>query len=145
MTSAGGKLYVFGGCGTFGHSGRMNDLHMFDPETSIWTQLPSSDDIKGRGGAVFQPSPNEDSLFVIAGFTGEETSDVHKFDLKTSKWEKLDSFPEESIPKRSVSTAATIKSMDMIIVFGGEMEPSARGHEGAGNFGNDVIFLDFKK
>ena len=35
--------------------------------------------------------------------------------------------------------------MDLILVFGGELEPSARGHEGAGNFGNDVIFLDTKK
>lgn len=53
MTSAGGKLYVFGGCGDFGNSSRMNDLYCFDPKTEKWTKLPSSDSIKGRGGAVF--------------------------------------------------------------------------------------------
>lgn len=35
--------------------------------------------------------------------------------------------------------------MNMIAVFGGELEPSARGHDGAGNFGNDIIYLDTSK
>jgi N-acetylneuraminic acid mutarotase len=50
MTTAGGYLYVFGGCGA---EGRMKDLHKFDPKTSKWTKLASFDKIKGRGGAVF--------------------------------------------------------------------------------------------
>lgn len=148
MTSAGDKLYVFGGCGLLSRtsltSGRFNDLHTFDPKTAKWTQLPSSDKIKGRGGAVFQASPDEKSLYVISGFTGEENSDVHRFDIATSKWTQLESFPQSSISKRSVSAAATVKSLDMVLLFGGELEPSARGHEGAGNFGNDVIYLDTK-
>ena len=138
MTSIGDSLYVFGGCG---EEGRMNDLYHLDTKTLKWTKLPSSEDIIGRGGAVFQPSPNEKSLFVIAGFTGEESSDVHSFDISSKVWTQHEPFPE-SISKRSVSAAATLKSMGMILVFGGELEPSARGHEGAGNFGNDVIFLD---
>lgn len=148
MTSAGDKLYVFGGCGmesrTSLKSGRFNDLYSFDPKSSKWTKLPSSDKIKGRGGAVFEPSPDQKSLFVISGFTGEENSDVHRFDIASSKWTQLEHFPQGSISKRSVSAAASVKSMDMILLFGGELEPSARGHEGAGNFGNDVIYLDTK-
>ena len=66
------------------------------------------------------------------------------FDIAKSKWSQLKSFPKDSISKRSVCAAATIQMMDMILIFGGELEPSARGHEGAGNFGNDVIYLDTK-
>ena len=148
MVAAGGKLYVFGGCGPLSRnsltSGRFNDLHSFDPKTSKWTKLPSSDKIKGRGGAVFQASPDEEFLYVISGFTGEENSDVHRFDIAKSKWTQLQSFPKDSISKRSVCAAASLTSINMILIFGGELEPSARGHEGAGNFGNDVIYLDTK-
>jgi N-acetylneuraminic acid mutarotase len=39
-TVAGGKLYVFGGCGV---GGRLNELHAYDPASNEWRQLPSSD------------------------------------------------------------------------------------------------------
>lgn len=45
MAAAGGKLYLFGGCGT-GSMGRLSDLWEFDPAASAWRQLPSSDAIK---------------------------------------------------------------------------------------------------
>ena len=32
----------------------------------------------------------------------------------------------------------------MICIFGGELEPSARGHEGAGNFTNEILNLKTK-
>ena len=32
-------------------------------------------------------------------------------------------------------------NLDMICIFGGELEPSARGHEGAGNFSNEALCL----
>ena len=32
--------------------------------------------------------------------------------------------------------------MDCIVVFGGEVDPSDRGHEGAGGFANDLIILN---
>ncbi len=51
--SAGGKLYIFGGCGE-GCTGRLNDLWEFDPAANRWRQLPSSDAIKVGGvGAVW--------------------------------------------------------------------------------------------
>ena len=50
-TAAGGKLYVFGGCGA-GTAGRLNDLWEFDPAARAWRQLPSSDAIKARAGAA---------------------------------------------------------------------------------------------
>lgn len=48
--AAGGKFYVFGGCGE-GSTGRLNDLWEFCTEKREWRQLPSSDAIKvGDGG-----------------------------------------------------------------------------------------------
>ena len=40
--------------------------------------------LQGRGGAGFVALPG--SLFVVAGFAGEETNDVHRFDLATGTW-----------------------------------------------------------
>lgn len=44
-TAAGGKLYVFGGCGA---GGRLNELHSYDPESNAWQQLPASDAVAVR-------------------------------------------------------------------------------------------------
>jgi hypothetical protein len=30
------------------------------------------------------------------------------------------------------------------LIFGGEVDPSDQGHEGAGGFGNDIVILDKK-
>jgi len=137
MISSRGKLFCFGGCSV---DGRLNDLHSFDPKEAKWTKLPTFDKIKGRGGAVFKADPVGHALYVIAGFAGEETSDVYKFDTMTESWTELPSFPSH-IAARSVMTGCTVPSMDVICVFGGELTPSARGHEGAGNFSNDVLCL----
>lgn len=131
--SAGGKLYIFGGCGE-GCTGRLNDLWEYCPAANRWRQLPSSDAIQvrrrwlkherrcgcwlawqlvwarvcapaagnllascghrallhaaanwfalcpshpqGRGGPGFVAAPG--ALFVVAGFAGHETNDVHR-------------------------------------------------------------------
>lgn len=137
LISANGKLYCFGGCSV---DGRLNDLHSFDPKSAKWTKLPSFDKIKGRGGAVFQSDSTGHSLFVVAGFVGEEAKDVYKFDTKTEQWRELPSLPSD-IPARSVMTGVNVPQMGLICIFGGELTPSARGHEGAGNFSNDVLCL----
>jgi len=98
--------------------------------------LSTSKDIRGRGGACF--SAFEDDLYVIAGFAGEETSDVHKF--SNGEWTKLADFPNDILP-RSVSASTCLSSLNLICVFGGELSPSAKGHEGAGNFSREVLLL----
>ena len=45
--------------------------------------------------------------------------------------------------KRSVFGHAAVG--EHIVVFGGEVDPSERGHEGAGGFCNDVMVLDTAK
>tara|TARA_B110000208_G_C11521126_1_gene340666 strand:- start:38 stop:277 length:240 start_codon:yes stop_codon:yes gene_type:complete len=37
--------------------------------------------MKGRGGAAITASKSGRSLFVVAGFSGEENSDVYAYDL----------------------------------------------------------------
>jgi len=114
----------------------MNDLHQFDIATSTWTKLPTSEHIKGRGGACFSRMGQD--LFVICGFAGEETRDVNRF--SEGKWTKLADFPE-GIVSRSVAAAAPLPGFDLICVFGGEVSPSDKGHEGAGDFTNEVLFV----
>merc|ERR1711976_1001610 len=43
---------------------------------------------------------------------------------------------------RSVCSSFTLKKHDCVIVFGGEIVPSERGHAGAGGFENDVVAID---
>lgn len=118
-TSAGGRFFLFGGCGA-GNTGRLADLWEYDPAANAWRQLPSSAAIKarplgvawgsgvwgpsclcwaaakagsrlpdwqprltrmhaplqGRGGAGLVATPG--ALWVVAGFTGQESNDVHR-------------------------------------------------------------------
>ena len=138
LIAAGGLLYCFGGCGA---PGRMSDLHSFDPKTATWTKLPAFDKIKGRGGACFASSGSGGQLYVVAGFDGEEARDVFKYDIASSTWTQLDDIPK-SMDARSVAAACAVPTLGLVSIIGGEVEPSARGHEGAGNFTNEVICLD---
>ncbi|PRW58177.1 nitrile-specifier 5-like [Chlorella sorokiniana] len=158
-TSAGGKLYVFGGCGE-GSSGRLNDLWQFDPATNRWRQLPSSDAIKGRGGPGFVSVPG--ALYVVAGFAGQETNDVHRFDLATETWDCPRCCSAEApatahagcghaspvvLPPRSVCAVAmhgcsSCAHANHIIASCGEVDPSNEGHAGAGMFSNDSFCMD---
>mmetsp|Transcript_10955 Transcript_10955/g.23710 ORF Transcript_10955/g.23710 Transcript_10955/m.23710 type:complete len:119 (-) Transcript_10955:59-415(-) len=45
---------------------------------------------------------------------------------------------------RSVCVSASFLAKGVAVIFGGEVDPSDRGHEGAGGFENDVVFLDIK-
>ena len=68
MTSAGGRLFLFGGCG---QEGRLADFHSFDPLTSRWEQLPSPPGIAGRGGATLEAAG--DLICLFSGFEGKES------------------------------------------------------------------------
>ena len=80
LIAAGGLLYCFGGCGA---SGRLSDLHSFDPKTLIWTKLPAFEKIAGRGGACFKANGAGTALYVVAGFTGQEARDVFRYEVES--------------------------------------------------------------
>lgn len=134
------NLYVFGGCSA--NHGRLADLHRFDLETQTWHDLTASPLLRGRGGANLIPLCGGQKIGVVAGFCGEETNDGHVFDLATGTWEEksLNEKLQDMRP-RSVCVSGSLPSTGYSLIFGGEVDPSDRGHEGAGAFENDLVLL----
>ncbi|XP_061174172.1 uncharacterized protein LOC133183238 [Saccostrea echinata] len=133
MTAMENSLYVFGGCS---EKGRLNDLYCLDVATNQWEKQPSYDVIEGRGGPGLVAVGK--TLYVVAGFAGREMNDVHAFDTKSKTWQTLTFLTP--LPPRSVF--GVVSHGTNIIVVGGEVDPSDKGHEGAGNFSNDTFILD---
>lgn len=149
MVSVGKSLFIFGGCGK---SGRLSDMHEFNTETLKWinhsNEFKHDSDgsvhtISGRGGASLIASKNEDKLFLVAGFAGKEMDDIYIYDLKSNLWKHLS---QTRLPRpRSVCISAGIiidVKHNFIAIFGGEVDPSNRGHEGAGGFSNDLLLIN---
>ncbi|CAK9103989.1 unnamed protein product [Durusdinium trenchii] len=136
MMAIGTNLYVFGGCGA---SGRLADLHQFDTVRSTWHNLATSK-LRGRGGPNLVHLGQSNRLAVVAGFAGKETNDGHAYDLSMGAWEQSLLSGLADLRPRSVSVAISFHSFSA--VFGGEVNPSDLGHEGAGGFENDVALLD---
>lgn len=131
------RLYVFGGCGA---SGRLADLHQFDLATNTWTDLGASK-LRGRGGANLLALAHGTQIGAIAGFAGEETADGHIYDISANCW-KDQVLQVTDMRPRSVCVAGSFPSQGYSVIFGGEVDPSDRGHEGAGAFENDLVVLD---
>lgn len=141
MLCIGSNLYVFGGCAA--NHGRLADLFKYDILNNTWHNLGASTLLRGRGGANFISFDSEKNVGVVAGFCGEESNDGHLFDLASNKWKDKDLSSElEGLRPRSVCVASSFPSTKTSIIFGGEVDPSQKGHEGAGGFANDVVLLD---
>jgi hypothetical protein len=141
MLCVGTNLYVFGGCSA--NHGRLADIHKFDILTNTWHNMGASSILRGRGGATLLTLSSGKLLGVVAGFCGEESNDGHSFNLESGKWEGKDLTAElEGLRPRSVCVSGSFPSTGMSVIFGGEVDPSAKGHEGAGGFENDVVLLD---
>jgi Galactose oxidase, central domain len=142
MICIGDSLYVFGGCGAV--SGRLADMHRFDISSQTWHNMGASK-LRGRGGPNLVSLDSGRKLAVVAGFAGEETNDGQRFDVVQGVWEDKLLCPTaelHGLRPRSVCTSASFPSLGVAIVFGGEVDPSHKGHEGAGGFENDVVILD---
>ena len=142
MVSVGKKLYIFGGCGA---GGRMADLHSYDVETKSWTALSTGNiEIPGRGGAGFMPSADGKYLFIVGGFAGKEMNDVYRYDIEAQTMSKIyeQDDDQETNPLRPFSVSCGGVLHGLIHYFGGEVNPSQKGHEGAGGFSNEVQVLD---
>jgi len=135
-------IYLFGGCG---EGGRLRDLFVYDTQYCKWQQLPSSDSVVGRGGAGLVATADGCKLYIVAGFCGRELNDVHTFDLKTHTWDSPSCCSrEKELPPRSVFGIACLANR--IVLYGGEIDPSTKGHDGAGGFSSDVfIFSESEK
>ncbi|GLC37373.1 hypothetical protein PLESTB_001594300 [Pleodorina starrii] len=157
MTAVGPKLYVFGGCG---EQGRLNDAHEYDTSTNTWRQLaaPSAEAVPGRGGSCLVAGPDGRALYVIAGFCGRELDDMHVYNIADDAWcgSKCPSCTVSNdangtpaagkLPARSVFGAGMhscdreeCDSKDVLMVYGGEVDPSDKGHDGAGDFCSSLM------
>lgn len=137
MICVGSNLYVFGGCGA---AGRLADLHRFDLNSTTWYALGVSK-LRGRGGANLLPLAGGTQVGAVAGFAGEETVDGHVYDIASETWtEELLQLNE--MRPRSVCVSGSFPALGYSVIFGGEVDPSDRGHEGAGSFEKDLVLLD---
>jgi len=135
MTTDETRVYVFGGCG---NSGRLNDLWAYDTISGQWTQLPSpGDSCPPRGGPGLVVAGGK--IWVVYGFAGMETDDLHCFDLKSEKWSLAETAGDKPTARSVFSTAAVGK---YIVIYGGEIDPSDLGHLGAGKFSAEAYALD---
>ena len=156
MICVGDSLFVSCGCGA-GKSGRLNDLYKFDIDgngsggngngSGQWHLLGKSG-LRGRGGPNLLSLASGSKIGIVAGFAGEETNDGHVYDLKKQQWDSngadVPALTDhlKGMRPRSVCASASFPSLGCSVVFGGEVDPSDRGHEGAGGFENDIVILD---
>eukprot|EP00592_Proboscia_alata_P013802 CAMPEP_0194390378 /NCGR_PEP_ID=MMETSP0174-20130528/109732_1 /TAXON_ID=216777 /ORGANISM="Proboscia alata, Strain PI-D3" /LENGTH=195 /DNA_ID=CAMNT_0039183665 /DNA_START=1 /DNA_END=585 /DNA_ORIENTATION=+ len=138
-------FYMFGGCGA--KSGRLADLYKFDVISQKWTFYGSAaPGLRGRGGANLIQCEKK-LLAVVGGFAGEELGDAKLFDMECGLWlptgEGKDVI-ENVISPRSVCVSGSflLDEKRFGVIFGGEIDPSEKGHEGAGCFGNDILLLE---
>ena len=106
---------------------------------------PTGDiEIPGRGGAGFMPSNDGKYLFVVGGFAGKEMNDVYRYDIEAQTMSKIyeQDDEQETNPLRPFSVSCGGVLHGLIHYFGGEVNPSQKGHEGAGGFSNKVQVLN---
>jgi hypothetical protein len=96
------------------------------------------------------------NLVLFSGFEGKESKDHLTYSVKDQQWTVHPK--HQTLEPRSVCSSFTIPSSaltnsntkekeeeeaeDLVIVFGGEIAPSERGHEGAGSFSDEVFALN---
>ncbi|KXZ44732.1 hypothetical protein GPECTOR_63g57 [Gonium pectorale] len=160
MTSLGRKLYVFGGCG---EEGRLNDLYEYDAEANAWRALaaPAAEAVPGRGGSCLVAVPDgaggKAALYVVAGFCGRELDDMHVYNIVDDVWcgDVCPTCKSSAAGGATSGVAAAVGKLSArsvfggavhtcskdacahkseVIAYGGEVDPSAKGHDGAGDF-----------
>jgi len=132
MVSWGHFLYVFGGCA---ETGRLNDFYQFDTVKREWMEMPLSTEVTARGGPSI--GIHENYFIVAAGFNGDENDDIHQFNFTSQKWSKL-----SSGKFRARSVAPTCQINNHMFIFGGEVRPSQKQHQGAGDFEEDLVSIN---
>lgn len=105
MVSIGNMLFVFGGCGK---EGRLSDLHSYNTDTKTWTELPSFENISGRGGAGFVVSADSKSLFIVGGFSGKEMNDVFRYDIESKVYHEVYAQDNDKLRPFSVSCGGVL-------------------------------------
>jgi len=111
----GKTMYVFAG---FSGEKYLNDLHAFDLETGVWTDLSSKcKGHKPEPRSRFCASVHGSCMYVLGGWNAVSYfSDLHCFDFETGVWTKIAN-EHNSIP--SLSQCALSVHGDFLYIFGG--------------------------
>jgi N-acetylneuraminic acid mutarotase len=116
FTSAGGRLYVFGGKY---YTSYLNDLHSFEPVARVWTDLSAA--VRGtrpRGRSNHGFTSAGGKLFVHGGWDGNTLSDLHCFDPVALVWTDLSAAVASTAPSARSSHGFTSVG-SKLFVFGG--------------------------
>uniref|UniRef100_A0A7S4KTM0 Uncharacterized protein n=1 Tax=Paramoeba aestuarina TaxID=180227 RepID=A0A7S4KTM0_9EUKA len=158
MVGNGQYVFLFGGCA----EERLNDLWLFDGVAERWHSVKMAKNSHqppvSRGGPVLFVSRmknGELAVCVLFGFDGKKELSsgvvgMLHFSNNTDSWE-INWLDDDSsmalfdssngVPiGRSVLAGAPVDNQ-RFFVFGGEKSPSAKGHEGAGEFHRDAWLL----
>ncbi|KAI4123020.1 MAG: hypothetical protein LQ338_005489 [Usnochroma carphineum] len=151
-----GTIFVHGGCTA---SGRLNDVWGFDVAARTWSPFPDAPG-EARGGTSLTFA--QDRLYRFGGFNGkmELGGQIDYLDVitttfhdqggrgelavtsATGNWETVASDAGSAMPgNRSVAGLQPIttgQGRNYLVLFLGERNPSSSGHEGAGQFWDDV-------
>lgn len=113
--SCNGIFYVFGGTD---EQNRRNDIHAYNTEQKMWTQLPSLGQIpQARSGA--KGVAYNRALFIFGGYTkkdGTYFNDLHRYDLETNYWTKI--FTSGEMPSPRTDHTAVLYENSMYVFAG---------------------------
>jgi len=158
MTKVGKYLAIFGGCGV---DGRLSDVVLYDPLENRWITVQTEGEVPvPRGGPALVGLGQ--TLVVFGGFCGNELGDLWTLPLPLNENGRL---PEGS-PDRITGLSWTLQgqvdpanpqhpgarsvmgycalSDQLMFIFGGEIDPSALGHEGAGLYSSAAFVWNLK-
>ncbi len=114
-----GKLYIFGGADG---ADRLNDLQVWDPSSSRWTELNanSSNTPLPREGHGLAAVKSRQKLYMLGGvvnIAGQDSlsTNFHEFDLETAEWKNLSHF--NAVPGRAYFGFTS--AGDTLYLFGG--------------------------
>jgi len=159
MTKLGPYLAIFGGCAV---EGRLSDVVLYDPSADRWITVKTQGE-----GPVPRGGPAAvglgDTLVVYGGFCGHELGDLWSLEFPegisgkplesnvTASWKKVWEVSKDSkevsseVPGPRSVMGYTALSEKTIFVFGGEIDPSTKGHEGAGLYSGSSFLWDQSK
>eukprot|EP01080_Neovahlkampfia_damariscottae_P010369 gene10369-2898_t len=138
------KMYIFGGKAGENFE-NLNDTIYFDFDLKTWFTIEVKDDFKPEPRYFHSSIVFENFMYIYGGFDGScFFSNIHKLNLKTNQWTKIEKKKIEPIKRRSHSSSLFNSKM---YIFGGILflfNQYITGFDGY-EFLNDLWCFDLKQ